>query len=417
MTKPTVFSRRAALQSLGALLASSAAPSLLSAAARPDQTITVGALLSITGNWSDLGTQARGMLEVGSQDLKQLLADYNVKPPFTPAFAGVDFEILIEDTQLDPQKAAAAAQRLIQRGAQFIIGPQSSAEVRAVKPITDAAGVVLVSPGSTAGTLSLPGDTVFRFVPDDSIESKAIAQVASKKDGIQAIVPVWRADDGNRGLVNALKNFGPGLNLQVHNGFEYATTLASQADFASLVTQVGNAVAAYKNQGKKTAVFLAAFDEGAALMAAALVNSDLNAVNWYAGDGITLSSVFLAPSTAQFAAQTKMVAAGLGVPESAQVLRDPILTRLEAKGLKDIRAFAFTAYDALACCTMAWILGSGEKKNIKKLLPMVAKNYFGTTGWVELNANGDRAVGDFEFWKIETTPTPAWKSAFTWEAL
>lgn len=391
---------------------------MLHAAGRPDQKITVGALLSITGNWSDLGTQAKVMLDIGSQDLQKLLADYNVKAPYTAAFSGVEFEILVEDTQLDPQKAAVAAARLIERGAQFLIGPQSSSEVREVKKITDPAGVVLVSPGSTAGTLSLPGDTVFRFVPDDSIESKAIAQVAAKRDGLQVIVPVWRADDGNRGLVTALKNFGPGLGLTVaSDNFEYATSLASATDFGPLVAQLGARVAALSNGGAtKVGVFVAAFDEGAKLMEAALANANLRAVRWYGGDGITLSTAYTAPSTAQFAAETHLVAAGLGVPESGQVLRDPILAKSAAAGFPHPRAYAFTAYDALACCTMAWLFGSGDKKKVKTLLPMVAKNYFGTTGWVELNANGDRAGANFEFWGIDNTTNPAqWKSAFTYD--
>src|SRR5260370_892977 len=250
-------SRRAILPGLAALLS----PAFLKAAPRPDQQITVGALLSLTGSWSDLGSQCKLMLEIGSVEMEDFLRHFDGRPPYNSKFEGVQFELLIEDTALDPQRAANAAARLIRRGAQFIIGPQSSSEVREVKKITDPAGVVQVSPGSTAGTLSLPNDTVFRFVPDDSQESKAVVEVAALQ-GIKAICPVWRADDGNRGLVNALRQFGPGGGIQVTNGFEYATT---GAPFPQIASSLAGVVAGVKAGlgAKKVSVYIAAVDGGA----------------------------------------------------------------------------------------------------------------------------------------------------------
>jgi len=187
--------------------------------------------------------------------------------------------LLIEDTALDPQRAAAAASRLIARGAQFIIGPQSSSEVREVKKITDPAGIVQASPGSTAGTLSLPNDTVFRFVPDDSQESKAVVEVAAAM-GITRIVPVWRADDGNRGLVNALRLFGPGAGITVLAGLEYPAT---NPVFSNVAATIEAQVAGLKvSPGlSKVAVYMAAFDEGADLLNAAAATADLGSVKWF----------------------------------------------------------------------------------------------------------------------------------------
>ena len=55
-------------------------------------------------------------------------------------------------------------------GVRIIVGPQSSSEVAAIQPLANAEGVLVVSQGSTASSLAMPNDNVFRFVPNDHIE-------------------------------------------------------------------------------------------------------------------------------------------------------------------------------------------------------------------------------------------------------
>jgi branched-chain amino acid transport system substrate-binding protein len=322
----------------------------------------------------------------------------------------VEFQLLFEDTQLDPQKAATAATRLIREGAQFLIGPQTSSEVAQVKPITDAAGVVLVSPGSTSSTLSIANDTVFRFVPDDRLESKAIAQVAAEA-GIKAICPVWRADNGNRGLANSLKQFGPGAGLVVNTGIEYPTSGANfsaiAGNLAGIVTQLNQTYSL-----SQIAIFLAAFDEGADLLTACSNFSTLASIRWFATDGVTLSNAYLSPSPAQFAVATQFMAPTLALPPEAKPIVAPILVETAAAGVTSPTAFSFAAYDGFVCATLAWLLAGGEKTKLRSILPEVAKRYFGPTGWTLLNSAGDRAIGNFEFFGIVNA-----QGAYSWKGV
>lgn len=388
-------------------------PAFAAKGARPDANITVGGLFSLTGNSSDLGNQCSLMMKIASGDLDPLLHDYNASPPAKEQ--GVSFELLVEDTQLDPQKAAAAAARLIHRGAQFLIGPQTSSEVSQVKVITDAAGIALISPGSTASTLSIPNDTVFRFVPDDTLETKAVAQLAAS-EGIQAICPVWRGDDGNRELVNSLKQYGPGMGIAVSQGLEFPP---AGANFASLASSLAGIVATLKaaHSLNQIAIFLAAFDRGAALLTAASSFPDLGAIKWYAGDGVTLSSAYLAPGPAQFASATRLLAPSLALPAEAKALIDPVLAQTAAAGVPSPVPFAFAAYDGFVCATLAWLLASGNRTKVRDILPEVAKMHFGTTGWTRLNTAGDRAIGTFEFFGIvNVMGSWQWKGLLTAQA-
>src|SRR5262249_7137088 len=399
-----LISRRALAPGLVSLFA----PALLAKSNYPDVTITAGGLFSLTGNSSDLGTQSKLMMTIASQDLDPLLSHFNMNPPRKNV--GVNFELLVEDTQLNPQKAATAAARLIRQGAQFLIGPQTSAEVAQVKPITDAAGVVLVSPGSTASSLSIANDTVFRFVPDDRLESKAVAQVAAKA-GIKAICPVWRADDGNRGLANSLKQFGPGLGLAVSAGIEYPV---SRANFPSVANSLAGIVAQLKQTYSlsQIAIFLAPFDEGADLLIASSSFPDLGAIRWFATDGATLSNAYLSVSAAQFASQTQFLAPSIALPPEAEPLVATILAETAAAGVPSPTPFSFAAYDGFVCATLAWLLAVGEKTKVGPFLPEVAKRYFGPTGWTLLNSAGDRQIGNFQFFGIVNQ-----QGAFSWKGV
>src|ERR1700689_1368610 len=97
--------RRAVLPGLAALLA----PAFLQAKNGPAENITVGALLSLTGNSLDLGTQCELMIQIAASDMETLLRDFNGSPSNNAKFAGVNFDLFIEDTSLDPQPAATAA--------------------------------------------------------------------------------------------------------------------------------------------------------------------------------------------------------------------------------------------------------------------------------------------------------------------
>ena len=80
-----------------------------------------------------------------------------------------------------------------------MIGPQSSAEVAAIKAYADANDVLVASQSSTAGSLAIADDNIFRFTPSDTLEAVALVGLM-KADRIATIIPFWRNDAGNNGL-------------------------------------------------------------------------------------------------------------------------------------------------------------------------------------------------------------------------
>src|SRR5690606_29149087 len=103
------------------------------------------------------------------------LAVEDVNDYLEDAGSEMRFRAGVEDTRLDPDAVVARAQALRARGAQVVVGPQSSAEVAALKAYADDSDLLVVSPSSTAGSLALAGDNILRFTPADSLEGIAVS--------------------------------------------------------------------------------------------------------------------------------------------------------------------------------------------------------------------------------------------------
>jgi branched-chain amino acid transport system substrate-binding protein len=155
----------------------------------------VGVLASLTGSWSSLGQNTVAALQIAADQLDEAAKTNH---------GGYRFHLLVRDTQLNPTTALAAIQDLEKRGVQIVIGPQSSAELAMIKPYADAHDMLVISQGSTASSLAIPGDNIFRFCPNDTREAEAIIALMWH-DGIRAIVPLWRNDAGNNGLHDSVK--------------------------------------------------------------------------------------------------------------------------------------------------------------------------------------------------------------------
>jgi len=195
----------------------------------PDnQEIVIGGLFSLTGNWSSLGTSSKAAMEIGIEDVNAYLAEGNT---------GLHFAASIKDTRLDPPTALTAITALKDAGVEVVLGPQSSAEVAAIKSYVDANGVLVASQSSTAGTLAIPDDNIFRFTPSDTLEAVALVGLM-KADGMATIIPFWRNDAGNIGLQVATRALFSSVGT-VKPGVEYAATQPDiAAALGSLKTEV-----------------------------------------------------------------------------------------------------------------------------------------------------------------------------------
>src|SRR6266550_1463379 len=355
----------------------------------------IGVLVSLTGSWNTLGQNTVAALQIATDQL-DAAAKAN--------HGGYRFHLFVRDTALDPAKALAAIKDLDKRGVQIIIGPQSSAEVAMIKAYADAHNILIISQGSTASSLAMSGDNIFRFCPNDMREAGAIVALMWH-DGIRNIVPLWRNDAGNNGLHDSVQAQFQALGGTVASGFRYEpTTTDFSAATSSIAFQITSLVGG-GTDASTIAVYLAAFDEVVDVFHAAQSNPTLSTTMWYGSDGVALSAALTSDATAAaFAASVGYPNPIFGLPDSLQSEWQPIADAIEAQtGIKP-DAFALSTYDGLFVIQRA-LEDVGDLKNFaafKAAFVSEADQYQGITGSLALNLAGDRANGDFDFWAVRS---------------
>jgi branched-chain amino acid transport system substrate-binding protein len=356
----------------------------------------VGVLVSLTGSGFSLGRSTVAALQI---------AEEQIKAEAITQHGGYRFQFFVRDTQQNPSKALEAIQDLDKRGVQIIIGPQTSSEVRMIKPYADEHNILVISQGSTASSLSIPDDNIYRLCPDDRLEAEAIVALM-QHDGIQHIVPLWRNDAGNNGLHDSVQAAFEALGGTVASGFRYEpSTTDFSAATSSIATQIAGLIGGGTNPST-IAVYLAAFDEVVGIFNAAhSLGAPLSTTKWYGSDGVALSAALTGDATAAaFAASVDYPNPIFGLPDSLQSEWQPIADEIEVRtGIKP-DAFALSTYDGLFVIQRA-LEDVGDLKNFaafKAAFVSEADQYQGITGSLALNLAGDRANGDFDFWAVRS---------------
>jgi branched-chain amino acid transport system substrate-binding protein len=311
----------------------------------------------------------------------------------------------VYNTNLEPEKALTGLKALAKKGAKIVIGPQSSSEVAAIKDEADSLGVLVVSQGSTASSLAIPDDDVFRFVPTDHVEGRAITDLMVK-DGATQIVPMWRNDAGNQGLSDTVRSTAPTQGAAVSEGTRYETDTTDFADpLGTITTQVNDAVATVGVD--HVAVYLAGFEETADILAAAKAIPDLANVRWSGGDGSAQATALIdSKDSAAFAVASGGYPSPLVALPADRESEDAALIKLISKKAKaPADAFTLAAYDALnvSALTLATTGPKADGDALREVFKTAADGYEGVTGTIELDAAGDRTTAPYAFWSICAT--------------
>lgn len=186
---PTVHgSKRLVLfMMVGALLITA-----LAVVGQPTQ-VLVGAALPLTGQHAQYGIVPRNAIELAIEQRKAAGFPYNVVVQY-------------EDTQLRPNLALTAIRKLIDvHHVPVVFGAAGSNETEVIGPIAQQNRVVLISPSSTAASLSKIGDFFFRTIPTDTHEGTYMARFVHGR-GVNKITILAVNDTGTKSLADAFRD-------------------------------------------------------------------------------------------------------------------------------------------------------------------------------------------------------------------
>ncbi|ALJ36413.1 penicillin-binding protein activator [Azospirillum brasilense] len=182
------------------------------------QTLKVAILLPLSGSSAALG---QAMLESAQMALFDL--------------AGDRFELLPRDTKGTPTGAADAARQAIAEGASLILGPLFAADVAAVKPVAQSAGVDVLA-FTNDWTQAGNGTYVLGFVPADQV-TRVIGFARSR--GVTRYVALAPRNAYGDAVVNAVQAASRQFGGQVAQVERYDPAVTDLAQPARQVTQAG----------------------------------------------------------------------------------------------------------------------------------------------------------------------------------
>jgi len=288
-------------------------------------------------------------------------------------------------------------------GVQVVVGPLSSSEASNILQYANTNHIVLISPSSTAISLAIPNDYLFRFVPNDAAQSFAIAR-ALVSQNYKDIVVVNQQSVYGTGLANATIVRFEALGGHAAAEIQYATTAT---DFTPTLTtmqsEYNSAVSTYGASG--VAIVAIGFQEvGNMLVQAKSGFPTLLGATWFGSDGESQNADFTnsTSAAAPISAQVKLIST-IGEAPIATAATNAFVAEFNATTHTTPVSYAINAYDATWVAALT-VLATGQNNGqaIQKAFASVAAHYFGASGWTQLQASGDEAPVGYDVYEVQT---------------
>lgn len=384
--------------------------------------IKIGAMLSLTGIASSIGKSVNSALGIALDDINNYFSTKN---------SSIRYELIVEDTESNPSKSLKKLERLDKYGIKIVVGPATSSELQVVKDYANKNDILLVSYSSTAPSLAIEGDNVFRFVPNDTHQAKAISKLMWQ-EGIRVVVPFWRDDVYGNELMNAVKDDFQKKGGEFYNksiGYipktgELTSSLQRvnfvmwDKDLRTLDSNVQEAIAKYGTD--KVGVYLISLDEVTPIFIQAHSYPFLSKVKWYGSDGSVLNEKLVRNhDSAHFAANTSFYNPIYSIDSEKNIILDELMKQIYHETEIEPSPYAAVAYDILWVVALAenqtkfyelhdnnsviTINNNTEKQTmhyLKEELINIANVYNGITGTTRLDNQGDRLESNYDFWAI-----------------
>lgn len=276
-------------------------------------------------------------------------------------------EVVYQDSRCEAKEAANAVNALVNvEKVAAIVGELCSGATLAAAPVATEAGVVMISPASTAPTVSEQGEYVFRTVPSDALQGDFGAQLVYD-DGHRKLAVVYINDDYGNGFNDVLNSRFPELGgeLVASEGFS-----KGDVDMRTQLTKV-------KDAGADAVYIISNSPDAAVAVLKQITELGLD-VAVYGSEGLKAEDVI---------SGAKEAAEGLIVSSVSGGTEDFVSAHKAAYEGAEPGPFAAQAYDAMTAILDAVESGAGTGEEIKNFLN--DHSFEGVTGMIDFDENGD----------------------------
>ena len=200
-----------------------------------------------------------------------------------------------QDSATNPTTAKAGFDTLVSQGCQVTIGAAGSGETSGFLADANSFHVPTISPSSTAASLAIAGDYLFRTPGNDLVQSPATAAWAFST-GLRFVAIIARNDPYGVGLANGIHDAFNSLGGTANAPIIYDPSSASAQVTATdtLNTQIGTLLGSHP--AAQVGVIVIAFaDDGTTIFDKARTETNLPNVKWVGTDGIAGDNAFVPP--------------------------------------------------------------------------------------------------------------------------
>ncbi|MFB0557614.1 MAG: ABC transporter substrate-binding protein [Candidatus Bathyarchaeia archaeon] len=279
-------------------------------------------------------------------------------------------------------------------GINVVVGHETFRETSLSLQYANTHDMLLISPSATAQELAIPGDNLFRTCQSDLAHTVVMAESLDSW-GIEAVVVIQRGDEWGDGVYEAFEDEFKTRGGVIHKRIRYDVDTTgfggylNQAEAAAL-----NAVDEYGED--RVAIVLISRGEAVSIVGLTRGYGTLYNLYWFGSNNIAHNSKLFK-----------------NIPEDVDKLKlfsphvtqeeNEVYTRFSDKyySIMGYEPDFYTSamYDACWLYALSiiktWV---SEASFLKQELPDIAENYYGASGWLRLNEDGDRYAVDYNIW-------------------
>jgi len=304
------------------------------------------------------------------------------------------FEFIVFCNYDDPNEAVENTIFFNNMGINLIVGHETNRETLLSLQYVNTHDMLMISPSATAQELAKTNDNLYRTCPTYLAQTIVMAESIAHW-GAKAVIVIQRGDEWADDIYSAFLNEFKTRGGVIYKRIRYD---ADTTNFGGYMNQAEAAALEAVNEygGNNVAIVLISLDEADNIVGFAKYYSTLNNLYWFGSE-----------STARNLNLFK------NIPQEVNKLKifSPLVTQEEnemyAKFTEDYSSimgkkpdfYTSAMYDA--CWLYALSIAktwTAEISNVKRELPSIAENFYGASGWLRLNEEGDRYAVDYEIW-------------------
>jgi len=358
----------------------------------PVREYVIGMIADLTGEGADYGIEVRDAGILAVDEINSFMSKNGIP---------VRLRLEIEDSRTTVEGAVAAAQSLGGKGVKIIVGQLWSGQLNGIKSYVDSNRIFTVSVASTSPALSIPNDYIFRMQAPDSIQGGVLARLIWES-GYKKVAVIYRNDPYGSGIFQYFSKEFTNLG-GVIKSLAYTP---DQPDYSSEVLQLSTMV---KDLGadNETAVLIIAFNyEAIKMFGKARLDPILSNVRWFSSESLKGPGLLPPagpPEIADFLVKVKLTGTYPASLTETPLMKE-FVNKFKARYGREPEAYGAYTYDALWLVALSLALtGKYDGDTIMNMFMFLANRYVGATGPTALDANGDRALQDYQIWQVVKT--------------